>query len=231
MSGVHRTFDADVLREGMKNDMLGALLFPKDPASNASVILNALSTAFPIRKGSHLVGLLVQISWGATSPIKFDLGLILEVGNRRRLLALGRVTALFPNPANDLVRIKADAVGIMDLDADTMSVDAVLIDSRVAGKFAMTGAGAFRAGFGKGPGNAFVYAVGGFNPRFMPPAGVPPLDRVAIALSAGANPRLTCEAYFALTSNTLQFGARAHLYAGAYGFSVEGDVGFDVLVQ
>src|SRR5262249_31008102 len=63
-----------------------------------------------------------------------------------------------------------------------------------------------------------------------PPAGVPPLDRVAIALAAGDNPRLTCEAY-AITSNTVQFGARAALYAAAYGFSVQGDVGYDVLLQ
>jgi hypothetical protein len=42
---------------------------------------------------------------------------------------------------------------------------------------------------------------------------------------------LICEAYFAITSNTVQFGADASLYASAAGFSVEGNVGFDVLVQ
>ena len=60
---------------------------------------------------------------------------------------------------------------------------------------------------------------------------LPALDRVAIALCSGDNPRITCEAYFAITSNTLQFGARAQLHAAAHGFSVDGDVGFDVLVQ
>ena len=76
-----------------------------------------------------------------------------------------------------------------------------------------------------------MLAVGGFNPRFAPPANFPTLERITIALASGNNPRLTCEAYFAITSNTMQFGARAELYAAAYGFSVEGDVGFDVLVQ
>ena len=57
---------------------------------------------------------------------------------------------------------------------------------------------------------------------------MPPLTRVAIALSAGENPRLTCEAYLAITANTLQFGARAELYRAAYGFSISGEVGFDV---
>jgi hypothetical protein len=55
------------------------------------------------------------------------------------------------------------------------------------------------------------------------------LPRVAIALSSGNNPRLTCEAYFALTANTVQFGARAQLVASAGGFSLVGDIGFDVL--
>src|SRR6185295_15699451 len=34
----------------------------------------------------------------------------------------------------------------------------------------------------------------------------------------------------ALTSNTMQFGARASLFASAIGFSVAGDIGFDVLI-
>src|SRR5262249_15448500 len=115
-------------------------------------------------------------------------------------------------------------------DQDTASIDAMLIDSRLAKKFVLTGAGALRAGWGSGPHDGFVLAVGGFNPHFAPPAGVPPLARVAIALSSGNNPRLTCEAYFALTANTIQFGARAALYAEAYSFSIAGDIGFDVLI-
>jgi hypothetical protein len=94
----------------------------------------------------------------------------------------------------------------------------------------LTGNMALRAGIG-GRSRGFVMAVGGFNPRFAPPLSLPKMSRVTIALASGNNPRLTCEAYFAITSNTIQFGARAQLYAAAYGFSIEGDVGFDVLVQ
>jgi hypothetical protein len=66
---------------------------------------------------------------------------------------------------------------------------------------------------------------------FTPPAGFPALDRIALSLTTGDNPRLTADAYFALTANTVQFGAHAHLYAAAYGFNVTGDAGFDVLIQ
>ena len=107
----------------------------------------------------------------------------------------------------------------------------MLVDSRLAHKFALTGAMALRARWGSGRARASCWRSAGFNPRFAPPADLPQLERIAIALASGNNPRLTCEAYFAITSNTVQFGARAQLYAAAYGFSVEGDVGFDVLIQ
>ncbi len=215
----------------MQNDTLKSLLFPREAVANAPAILQSLAAAFPASHGSYLLGLLARIGWATPTLIQFDLALILEFGARLRLLALGRISALLPSRDNDLVRLTMDAVGLLDFDAATVAVDALLVDSRLVHKYALTGAAALRAGWGSGPGTGFVLAVGGFNPRFAPPAGVPALARVAIALSSGDNPRFSCEAYFALTSNTLQFGARAQLYAAAYGFSVQGDLGFDVLLS
>ena len=91
----------------------------------------------------------------------------------------------------------------------------------------MTGAAAFR----RAPGLGFALAIGGFNPRFRPPADFPVVPRVTVALTTGDNPKLIIEAYLAITPNTLQFGATASLYAAAFGFSIEGYIGFDVLVQ
>ena len=227
--GVNRTFDQDVLRQGLKNGTLATLLFPRDPVGNAPTLIRNLASAFPARRGSYLLGLLAKIGWFTPTLVLMDLALILEFGARERLLALGRISALLPSADNDLVRLNMEAIGVLDFDASTAAIDAVLIDSRLAHKFPITGAAALRAGFGEGP--SFVLAVGGLNPHFAPPAGLPALERVAIALSSGDNPRLVCEAYFAITSNTVQFGANASLYASAAGFSVEGDVGFDVLVQ
>jgi hypothetical protein len=231
MVAIHRDFDENALRESLKNDTLAALLFPRDPVGNAPAIIRALNTAFPALRGSYLVGLLARIGWFTPTLIQMDLALILQFGVRQRLLLLGRISSLLPSRDNDLVRLNLDVMGVLDFDQGTASMDGVLVDSRLVHKFALTGAMAMRARWSSGPGAGFVLAVGGFNPRFAPPAGVPPLDRITIALASGDNPRLTCEAYFALTSNTVQFGARADLYAAAYGFSVQGDVGFDVLLQ
>ncbi len=231
MVAINRTFDENVLREGIKNDTLGKLLFPRDPVRNAPAIISALAKAFPARSGSYLVGLLAKIGWFTPTLVLMQIAIIVEFGARKRLLVLGRVSSLLPSKDNDLVRINVDVVGVIDFDQGNAAVDGMLVDSRLAHAYALTGAMALRARWGSGPGSTFVLAVGGLHPRFAPPSDLPKLSRIAIAFSSGNNPRLTCEAYFAITANTVQFGARAQLYAAAYGFSIEGDIGYDVLVE
>ena len=41
-----------------------------------------------------------------------------------------------------------------------------------------------------GPAMSFLLAVGGFHPRFAAPPGFPALERVALALASGDNPKL-----------------------------------------
>jgi hypothetical protein len=116
---------------------------------------------------------------------------------------------------------------VIDFDQQTAAVDATLIDSRIA-QFALTGDLALRMGWGANP--VFLLAVGGFHPRFAAPPGFPALDRVAVALASGDNPKLRLEAYLALTSNTVQFGARLDVGARAGSFSIAGFMSFDALV-
>ena len=233
MVGVHRTFDQDVIKAGLQTDTLATLLFPRDPVANAPALIQALAAAFPAKQGSYLLGLVARITWFTPTLVRLDLALILELGARTRLLALGRVSALLPSADDDLIRLNLDALGVLDFDAGTLACDAVLVDSRLAHQFPVTGSAALRAcwpGGGAPAGASFVLAAGGLNPRFTPPAAFPPLDRVAIALCPGTNPRLVCDAYLAVTANTVQFGAQASLFAEALGFSVTGDLGFDALV-
>ena len=229
MIAIHRTVDEDAVRAGLKNHTLESILFPKDPVANAPTILAAIDRVFPARRGSYLFGLMVQLQWGVPTLIEVNLGLIVELGARNRFVVLGRITAILPRMDNDLLRLNLDAVGIFDFDQGTAAIDALLVDSRLLRRFPLTGGGALRARW-TSP-RSFALAVGGMHHGFTPPAGFPTLERLAVSLTTGDNPRLTCDAYFALTSNTVQFGAHAHLYASADGFSVTGEAGFDVLIQ
>lgn len=226
---IHRTVDEEAVRAGLRNHTLASILFPKDPVANAPTILSAIDRVFPARRGSYLFGLMVQLQWGVPTLIEVNVGLIVELGGRNRFVVLGRITAILPRMDDDLLRINLDAIGIFDFDQGTAAIDALLVDSRLLRRFPLTGSGALRARW-TSP-RSFALAVGGLHHGFTPPAGFPALERLAVSLTTGDNPRLTCDAYFALTSNTVQFGAHAHLYASAAGFSITGDVGFDVLIQ
>jgi hypothetical protein len=226
--GVNRTVAVDTLRTGLRSGALGSILFPKDPIRNAPQIVSDLQAIFPPAPGRFLFGPMVQLGWGTPTLLTIELGLILELPAPVRLLILGRLRVLLPDQRLPVVRLQLDALGVIDFASGDVSLDAVLYDSQVA-QFAVTGAMALRANFGTAPN--FVLAIGGFNPRFPAPAGFPALDRVAISLATGDNPRLRLEAYFALTTNTVQFGAHLDLYAKAGPFSIEGFLGFDVLIQ
>jgi hypothetical protein len=226
-----RRLAVEEVRTALPTGQLRHILFPADPVKHVPEMVSALRKFFPVAPGVHSYGILVKLFFGAGHPIiRADLALLLErdsVADRCKLLVLGRISSALPQDKDAILRLNLDVVGVFDLDSGAMALDAVLYESTLCGRFVLTGAAAFRRNRGEG----FALAVGGFNPRFRPPTGFPAVPRVTIALTTGDNPRLTVEAYFALTSNTLQFGARAALYASAYGFSIEGYVGFDVLVQ
>jgi hypothetical protein len=226
---VNRTCDEEFLRQGIKDQTLNHLLFPQDPIRNAAQLIGALNNAFPPRVGSLLFGPVIQISWGTPTLIKMDLGLLLELGARRRLIILGRVSAIMPTEEHDLIRLQMNAIGVIDFDQSSVSVDAVLYDSRLAGKFPLTGSMALRLNWGSQP--IFALSIGGFHPAFKPPPQFPVLERLAISFSSSSTFRLRAECYLALTANTLQFGAKVELYAKAGDFSIEGRAGFDVLIQ
>ena len=117
---------------------------------------------------------------------------------------------------------------MFDPSAGVVALDAVLVDSKLVRPLRAHGLGGVPAYAGLG---GFALAVGGFHPRFRPPDGFPALPRITVALTHGDNPKLICEAYLAITANTVQIGASATLYASACGFSIEGNVGFDVLIE
>lgn len=229
MLALHRTFDEAAMRAALPTGQLRNVLFPSDPVHHTTEVLHSLQTLFPARHGSYMFGVLAKIGWASPTLVQFELGVIYEWGHQHRLIILGRVSAILPRADEAIIKLNMDALGLVDFDAGTFALDAMLYDSRFCGRFVLTGAMAMRMAWQGQTG--FALAVGGLHPKFTAPAGFPSVARVQIALTNGDNPKLICQSYFAITSNTVQFGADCSLYAAAFGFSVEGDVGYDVLIQ
>ncbi|MGH6635223.1 MAG: DUF6603 domain-containing protein, partial [Gammaproteobacteria bacterium] len=226
--GVNRTVVVDVLRAGIKNRTLDSVLFPEDPVRNAPQIISNLRAVFPPAENRYVFGPMAIIGWGTPTLVTIELGIVLEFSAPVRLVILGQVRAFLPDPLAPLITLQMDALGVIDFDKGDASVDATLYDSRLI-QYVLTGDMALRANWGASP--TFVLAVGGLHPRFQPPPNFPKLDRIAVSLAIGDNPRLRLEAYLALTSNTAQIGARLELYAKEGGFNIEGWVGFDALFK
>lgn len=250
--GVNRTVKAEVLREGLRNGALGSILFPQNVVENAPQIISNLSAIFPPAQDRFLFGPMAIIGWGGSPPLlSMEIGIILELPEPFRLIILGRLRVTLPGKSDESgqagagdaggdgrnqdtpkIKLQLDSLGIIDFGSGEISLDAYLYDSTI-GPFTITGGMALRASFGAKP--MFLLSVGGYHPAFQVPAGFPSVERVAIGLNkkeSGVEVRLQLSAYFALTSNTVQFGAHLDLYVHIAGFvEIIGLLGFDALIQ
>lgn len=224
LAGINRTLVTKALQDGVRSGSLDNLLFPKDPVRRATQLISDLGKVFPPAEDRYVFGPMLKLGWGIFVEAK--LGVVLEVPSPVRIALLGQLEAWFPEKKAAIVELHLDVLGLLDFGAKFFSLDASLHDSRVL-VFSISGDMALRLYWGDQP--SFALALGGFNPRFQPPPSFPVLRRLTIALGYGDNPRLALEAYFALTSNSFQFGAALSLYAALGPLSVRGFIGFDAL--
>jgi hypothetical protein len=230
--GLNRTMNLQALRDGARTGLLDSILFPSDPVGRADKVISDVESVFPVARDRFVIGLQARIGWGTPQLITVDLGIIVEVPLPLRIALIGRISVVLPADDAAVVELHLDVIGTIDTGRGELSIDARLHDSRVA-IFTLCGDMALRLGWGVEP--AFLVSVGGFNPRFAPPSGFPALQRLTIALGTSDNPSIRLETYFAITSNTVQAGARlaahAELDAGIFGlFSADAYLGFDALV-
>jgi hypothetical protein len=226
---IHRTTNEEAIQAGIRTQTLEALLAPTDPVRNAPQYLSALNAVFPPAHGHYLFGPIVHITWGTPPLATIRLALIFEFGARTRALMVGHLSAILPKKDLDLIRLQMYVAGGIDFDQERAFLDAVLHDSRLLNTYVITGEMRMRMRWGQNP--SFALAIGGVHPDFMPPPGLEQMPRLAIVLADSDNLKIRCEAYFAITSNTVQFGAHVHLFAKKSKFSVEGLAGYDVLIQ
>jgi hypothetical protein len=229
--GVNRSIDVDTLRTRFRNRALNSILFP--PAEtfleNADTIISDLRSVFPPTDGQYVVGPVVQINWGRQNLITAEVGFFVEFPEPIRTLLIGQVTTTLPIASKALLVANLDVLGVVDFAKKEITFQASLYKSRLL-EFEMFGDAAFLLSWGDNP--RFILSMGGFHPKFPTPEPAiifADMRRLTLRISRGKDLQLTCEAYLAITSNSVQFGAGVLLYAKKGNFSARGYLGFDAL--
>ncbi len=226
--GVNRIVKIDVLREGIKTNSIKSILFPQDIVANMSRIISDLRSVFPPQHDSFVGMPMGKLSWGTSSLVSIELGILFGSG-LSGIAILGVLKVVIPEEKSGIIRIQVNFLGVIDFENKYISFDATLYDSRIL-IYTLAGDMAFRLSWGANP--MFIITVGGFHPAFKDaPGDLQNMTRITISLLSGDNPRISLQSYYAITSNTVQFGAKAELYAAACGFNIYGFIGYDVLFQ
>jgi hypothetical protein len=230
--GVNRRADADALRDAVRTGTAGDVLFAESAPASALALVSAADRLFPAQRGSHLVGPSLKLSWlsfgSAGSLLGLDLAVVVEIPSGK-VIILGVARASIP-ALPFLIDLRLDVLGIIDPVEELVSIDASLVDSHVLGIFEVYGDAAMR--FSWGSQAYFVVSVGGFFPGYNPePARLPAMRRVGLALDTPVPIiEIRAEAYFAVTSNSVQFGGRWEVGI-SLGIEAHGFLQVDAMVQ
>jgi uncharacterized protein DUF6603 len=226
--GLNRSMRLEELAEGVRTGAVENVMFPHDVIANAPQIISDMKRFFPVEVGTFLIGPMAKLGWGTPSLITVSLGVIIEIppGN---VAILGVLSCVLPDEDAALLVLKVKFIGALEVDKQRLWFFASLFGSRVL-FITLDGELGLLIAWGDKP--AFVLSAGGFHPKFSPPPlPFPTPHRIALSILDTSFARIRVEAYFAVTSNTAQFGAHAELFFGLEAFSIDGELGFDALFQ
>lgn len=231
--GVNRRADSDALSGAVRSGAGGDALFAVRPPASPLALASTIDRLFPANPGTHLVGPSMRLAWlsaGAKGHLLgLDVAVVVQLPTGK-VVIVGVAQAAIPG-LPQVLNLRLDLLGVIDPPEQRVSIDASLVDSHVLGIFEIHGDAAMR--FCWGPTGYAVVTVGGFYPGFNPePARLPALRRAGLSVD---NPvriiDIRAEGYFAITSNTLQFGGRLEIGFDKGGLEAHGFVGVDALVQ
>jgi len=225
--GIHRGVDDNALGDAVRSGSLDAILFPEDPVADANRILADIDAIFPPALNQFVFGPVIKIGWGTPTVVEIDVGVAIELPEPLKITLLGVMSAVLPDKDAPVLVLNAAMVAIVNITEGTLALDASLNGSEVAG-LSITGDVSVRMEFFGAPN--FLVSFGGFHPAYNAPASFPVLNRLGLSLDTGDVLEISLGGYFALSSNSIQFGAFAYLYINELGFTAEGGVSFDALI-
>ncbi|MFI0976330.1 DUF6603 domain-containing protein [Streptomyces sp. NPDC021093] len=225
--GLNRGMNLQALAEGIRTGSIESVMFPRDVIANAPRILSDLNAFFPSEQGTLLIGPMARIGWATPTLVSITLGLIIEIpGN---IAVLGTLRATLPNPNAPLLDLRVDFFGALEPGKERLWFEARLVDSHVL-TMTLDGGMGILVAWGDNP--DLVLTVGGFHPSYKaPPLPFAVPERLSLDILHRDKQLIRVSGYFAITSNTVQFGGTAELRLGFGGFGIEGHLGLDALFQ
>ncbi len=226
--GLNRTMELEHIAVGVRTGAIDSVMFPDDLIANAPKIISDLREFFPPQADTFLIGPMAKLGWGTPSLVTASLGIIIEIppGN---IAILGILKVALPDEDAALIVIQVNFIGALEVDKKRLWFFASLYESRV---LFITLEGDMGLLIAWGDDANFVLSVGGFHPSFNPPPlPFPNPKRIAISILNESWAKIRVSGYFAVTSNTAQFGAKVEVYFGVSAFNIDGHIGFDALFQ
>jgi hypothetical protein len=213
---INRSLSATELGKALQQGGLDQLLFPSDPIAAAPKILDRLGAVFPAKPGGFVVGPIALLGWGSQAGfVKAKLGVVLSLPDPV-IAVLGVLSVVVPTPETprELRTVDFHLEVASFFTADYFKIIGSLVASKLA-QVTVTGDMGLLIRWG---GEAeFAISAGGFFPHFRPPPELADMRRLALDFSPPIDLlKVHAEAYFAIASNSLQFGG---------GLSISADVG------
>ncbi|HEX7312063.1 MAG TPA: DUF6603 domain-containing protein [Gaiellaceae bacterium] len=226
--GLNRAMLLQPLVDAVRTGAIDSVMFPRDVVANAPRIISDLRTFFPPQQGTFLIGPMAKLGWGEPTLISLSLAVIVEIPPGD-IAILGKLKAALPEEDAPLLVLQANFLGAFEFDKQRFFFFASLFDSHL---LFITIEGELGVLFAYGQDANFVLSVGGFHPKFNPPPlPFPTPKRIQLDIINESYARIRAEGYFAVTTNTVQFGTRAEYFFGFSALSVSGHSSFDALIQ
>ncbi len=225
--GLNRTMNLQSLMEGVRSGAINSIMFPQNPVENAARIISDLRIIFPPYEGKFLIGPMARLGWGTPMLVSISLGIIIEIPGNIAIVGVLKVAL----PAEDapLIVIQVNFAGAIEFDKKRLYFFASLFESRI---LFLTLEGEMGLLVAWGDDANFVVSAGGFHPRFNPPPlPFPSPRRIVVSILNTDVARIRTETYFAVTSNTVQFGSRTEVMFDVGVARVDGHLAFDALFQ
>src|SRR5215813_823691 len=226
--GLNRTILFQPVMDGLKTGAIQSVMFPHDVIANAPRIISDLRAIFPPQEGIFLIGPMAKLGWGTPTLLSLSMGVIIQIPPGD-VAILGILKMALPAEEVAILVLQVNFAGVLEFDKDRFYFFATLYDSHI---LFITLTGDMGVLFAYGDNANFVVSVGGFHPQFNPPPlPFPNPQRIAIDLINESYARIHADGYFAVTTNTVQFGTHSSYFFGFSALSVEGSSGFDALIQ